>query len=238
MTIATSQSELGHSTTGTVYIADGTTDGEVGYYNHADGSTNVVRKVIPIEVENVRRLSQHPRTNREGYQLVDFHTKLPEKDFLDAHLPQNKAIIQDVYFDECRRLFQDVIGATEAYPYVYRVRNQEWGMKDVDKSDFHKDSVPIVHVDHDTVTAPESLRASLGVEQAETLLRKYKHYGSMNVWRPVKNMVHKWPLMLVNLALRHAHVPAPFQQRHQPDINPRSQEPWNDPQVRRPISLR
>ena len=198
MTMATSQSELDHSTTGTVYIADGTTDGEIGRYNHTNGFTNVVLKPVPIDVENARTLSQHPRTNREGYQLLDFHTKLPEKQFLDSHLPENKAIIEDVYFDECRRLVQDITGATEAYPYVYRVRNQERSMKDLDKSDFHKDSVPIVHVDRDTETAPERLRASLGVKKAEMLLNKYKRYGSMNVWRPVKNVVQKWPLMLVD----------------------------------------
>lgn len=45
-------------------------------------------------------------------------------------------------------------------------------MKDLDKFDFHKDSVLVVHVDRDTVTAPERLRASLRVEKAEMLLGK------------------------------------------------------------------
>lgn len=201
MTVATPpcKSELDvPTTTGTVYMADGTTDGEAGYYNHSDGSSNVILTAIPIQVENARKLKQYPRTNREGYQLVDFRTQVPEKHFLDADLAENNAIIRDVYFEECRRLVQQATGAAEAYPYVYRVRNQERSMRELDKTDFHKDSVPIVHVDRDTATAPERLRASLGAERAESLLSKYKHYGSMNVWRPIKNSVGKWPLMLVD----------------------------------------
>lgn len=186
------------STTGTVYIADGTADGEIGYYNHTDGSTNVIRKKIPIEVEDVRTLSKPPRANEEGYQLVDFHTKVPQEHFLDAKLPHNKAVIEDVYFDECRRLIQDHTGAAEAYPYVYRVRNQERNPKGNNKSDFHTDFVPVVHVDRDAITAPQRLRASLGEDKAEMLLGKYKRYGSINVWRPIKNVVQKWPLMLVD----------------------------------------
>jgi hypothetical protein len=187
-----------HCTTGTVYIADGTTDGEIGYYNHTDGSTNVIRKGISIEVEDVRTLSKHPRINEEGYQLVDFHTKLPQQHFIDPQLPHNKTVIEEVYFDECRRLIQDFTRAAEAYPYVYRVRNQERNAKESDKSDFHTDFVPIVHVDRDAITAPQRLRASLGEEKADMLLSKYKHYGSINIWRPIKNVVQKWPLMLVD----------------------------------------
>lgn len=187
-----------HTTTGTVYVADGTTDGKIGYYNHTDDSTNVIRKPIPIQVEDARTLSKSPTTKEEGYQLVDFHTKLPEGRFLDSKSPENKKVIEEVYFDECRRLVQEVTGAAEAYPYVYRVRNQEQNAKASNKSNFHTDFVPVVHVDRDDVTAPQRLRASLGAEKAEMLLSKYKSYGSINVWRPVKNVVQKWPLMLVD----------------------------------------
>lgn len=198
MTGTTSQLPPKTSTTGTVYVANGTTDGETGYYDHTDGSTNVVMKAIRIEAENVRTLSQQPTTNHEGYQLVEFDTKLSQEPFLEAHLLDNKAVIEDIYFNECHRLVQDVTGAVEAYPYVYRVRNQEKNLGDFNKSDFHKDSVPVIHVDRDPQTAPQRLRASLGAEKADMLLSKYKHYGSMNVWRPVKNVAQKWPLLLVD----------------------------------------
>ncbi|ROW11149.1 hypothetical protein VMCG_01541 [Cytospora schulzeri] len=195
----TPQSELEiESTTGTVYIAEKTTDGEEGYFNHADGTTNVVMKSIPIHVENIRRLNQQPTINREGYQLINFHSSLTEEPFLNANLPENKSLIQGVYFDECRKLAEEATGAALAQPYVFRVRNQERTMADLDKADFLKDSVPIAHVDRDPVTALERLRASLGEEKADALLRKYKHYASMNVWRPVKNPAQKWPLMLAD----------------------------------------
>lgn len=202
MTNATPQSESGldypTTTTGTIYVADKTTDGKAAYYNYADGSGNILLKTIHIQVENVRKLSQRPETSREGYQLVNFHTSVAEEHFLDASLPENKAVIKDVYLEECRKLVQDASGAAEAYPYVYRVRNQERSIADVDKADFHKDSVPIAHVDRDHLTAPARLRSSLGEEKAENLLRKYKRFGSMNVWRPVKNVVQKWPLVLID----------------------------------------
>lgn len=196
--MATTQLGKNHSTTGTVYIADGTSDGQTGWYNHTDGSTNVIRKAIPITVENVRNLPQQPKSNLEGYQLVTFPTHLPEEPFLNANLPENKHLIESAYFSECRRLVLEVTGAAEAYPYVYRVRNQERHVSDFHNSDFHRDSVPVVHVDRDAETAPERLRASLGAAEAERLLRQYRHYGSMNVWRPVRNVVQRWPLMLVD----------------------------------------
>ncbi|KAF1828252.1 hypothetical protein BDW02DRAFT_593341 [Decorospora gaudefroyi] len=187
-----------HTTTRTVYVADGTTDGKIGYYNHTDDSTNVIRKPILIQVEDARTLSKSPTTKEEGYQLVDFHTKLPEGRLLNSKSPENKKVIEEVYFDECRRLVQEVTSAAEAYPYVYRVRNQEQNAKASNKSNFHTDFVLVVHVDRDDVTAPQRLRALLSAEKAEMLLSKYKSYGSINVWRPVKNVVQKWPLMLVD----------------------------------------
>jgi hypothetical protein len=196
---AQTKSELGSvTTTGAVYVAVKKANNEPGYYNHADGSSNIKRKELPIEVENVRRLSKPPMLDLEGYQLVNFRTTLPERHFLESNLSENDTIIQDVYFNECRRIALQVTGAAEAYPYVYRVRNQERSREHMGRFDFHKDSVPIVHVDRDTWTAPQRLRASLGAEKADMLLAKYKRYGSMNVWRPIKNVVQKWPLMLVN----------------------------------------
>lgn len=186
------------TTTGTIYVADKTTDGKEAYYNFAEGTGNILLKAVPIRVENVRNLSRRPEPGREGYQLVSFHTSVAEACFLDAGLPENKAIIRDVYFDECRRLIQEVSGAAEAYPFVFRVRNQETSIADVDKADFHRDSVPIAHVDRDQDTALQRLRSSLGEDRAEALLRRYKRYGTMNVWRPIRNVVEKWPLVLVD----------------------------------------
>ncbi|EME41511.1 hypothetical protein DOTSEDRAFT_73806 [Dothistroma septosporum NZE10] len=186
------------STTGSVFVATGTKDGRPGRYDHTSGSTNVKLAPISITVENVRTLPQPPKTESEGYQLASFQTSLPDDPFLDADTPENRSTIESIYFPECKALVQRVTGAAEAFPYVYRIRNQEKAMTDISKADFHKDSVPIVHVDRDTETARQRLIASLGAGKAEHLLTKYKRYGSMNVWRPVKDAVQKWPLMLVD----------------------------------------
>lgn len=203
MSNATPQSESTEpdhpaTTTGTIYVADKTTDGEAAYYDFTNGTGNILLKAIPIQVENVRKFGQRPDPSREGYQLVKFHTSVAEARFLDSGLPENKAVIRDVYFAECGRLVQEASGAAEVYPYVFRVRNQERGIEDVDKADFHRDSVPIAHVDRDQATAPERLRSSLGEDKAAALLRRYRRYGTMNVWRPVRNVVRRWPLVLVD----------------------------------------
>lgn len=224
MTVAISESEADYSTTGTVFVAGGTKDGEAAYFDHVNHSTNVNPKPISIKVENVHRLSQQPEANREGYQLVEFHTKLPETHFLNAHLPENEAILQEAYFDECRRLVQEVSGATEAYPYVFRVRNQERSMAEVKPANLHQGSIPIVHVDRDPVTAPERLRGTLGVEKADELLRKYKRYGSMNVWRPLKHAVEKWPLVLVD----HQSIPDWDYDTHMLRVHPRNDDRISD----------
>ena len=194
-----SRTESPTSTTGVVCMWNGTKDGNSAFVNHMDGSTNVkMFKIVPIKVEDVRDLPEQPTVDSSGHQLVKFTTSLPSEHFADAYSPENKRIIEDKYFDECRCLVQDVTGATEAYPYVYRIRNQSRDIKDLAESDFHNDSVPLIHVDRDPVTAPDRLRASLGVDKANALLEKYKCFGSMNVWRPIGTKVQKWPLLLIN----------------------------------------
>lgn len=188
------------STTGLVYMWNGTTDDQAdGYVNTADGSTNVKPSMeVKIEVEDVRNLPEPPKVLSHGYQLVNFTSSLPPSCFLDADSAENKRLIETVYYDECQSLIQNCTGAVEAFPYVYRIRNQSADVRRLADIDFHKDSAPIVHVDRDPETAPDRLRYSLGTDRANSLLAKYKRYGSINVWRPIGTKVQKWPLLLVN----------------------------------------
>ncbi|MAD82636.1 MAG: hypothetical protein CL912_06715 [Deltaproteobacteria bacterium] len=188
------------STTGLVYMWNGTTDNQDdGYINTVDGSTNVKPSMeVTVEVEDVRNLTEPPKVSSHGYQLVKFTSSLPSSCFLDAYSPENKRLIEEVYYDECRGLVQDFTGAVEAFPYVYRIRNQSADVTRLADIDFHKDSAPIVHVDRDSETAPDRLRYSLGADRANSLLARYKRYASINVWRPIGTKVQKWPLLLVN----------------------------------------
>ncbi|KJX93087.1 hypothetical protein TI39_contig4417g00005 [Zymoseptoria brevis] len=153
---------------------------------------------VPIRVTDVRSLPEGPSVKKNGYELVHLHSSLPEECFLNHTLPEHKADIDAVYMEECRRLAMEKTGAAEAFPYVFRVRNQSKDLIDVERSDFHSDTVPIVHVDRDPSTAPDRLRSSLGTQRANALMAKYRTMGSINVWRPIKSRVEKWPLMLVD----------------------------------------
>jgi hypothetical protein len=53
-----------------------------------------------------------------------------------------------------------------------------------------------MHMDNDAQTAEVNLRRVLGDEEAERWLSK--HWGIINVWRPVGETVRQWPLALVD----------------------------------------
>lgn len=71
--------------------------------------------------------------------------------------------------------------------------------KDTNISDGHgTTSKPVqnFHVDNDRSTAVTHLKKHLGEEEAAKWMKK--HWGIVNVWRPVGDTVKQWPLALLD----------------------------------------
>jgi hypothetical protein len=115
---------------------------------------------------------------------------------------QGKAFIENAYFSEVADLIKEMTGCQEVHPYTFRVREQSKGLDDSATTDISHAAVPILHIDRDFETATGPLRDTLGKE-ADNLLARYPRWAQINVWRPVGEMVHKWPLCFVN----HSSVP-------------------------------
>jgi hypothetical protein len=56
--------------------------------------------------------------------------------------------------------------------------------------------LPNFHMDNDAETAAVNLRRVLGDEEADRWMGR--HWGIVNVWRPVGDVVRQWPLALVD----------------------------------------
>ncbi|KAH9905015.1 hypothetical protein F4778DRAFT_54438 [Xylariomycetidae sp. FL2044] len=189
------------STTGTMCMWKGTTDGEEGYLDRATGKTNILPwNEVKIHVKDLRDVDPKPTVKTHGYQLMTYPTSIPTEVFKDAHSPENKRIIESAYFQECQDLVKKTTGAAEAITFVFRTRAQNTDMDSAVKmkGETHTSTLPTAHVDRDHTTAPERLRSSLGVARAADLMKKYKRWGCTNVWRSISPTVQRWPLCFVN----------------------------------------
>lgn len=176
---------------------NGTTDGqEDGFVDISNGHTNTLPpRIVDITVQDIRNQDPKPSVNTDGYELLSHPTSIPTEVFQNGLTEENKALLETTYFEECRRLVQELTGAAETFTFVHRIRNQDTDFTDTlsFKQDAFKGTVPLAHVDRDPITAPERLRSSLGEERAEALMKKYKRWATVNIWRPIGPAVQKWP---------------------------------------------
>lgn len=181
---------------------NGTADGqEDGFVDVSNGNTNALPpKIINVTVQDIRNQEPQPSVNTDGYELLRRPTSIPAEVFENPLTEENKEILVTAYFEECRRLVQEITGAAETFTFIHRIRSQNTDFNNAldFKQDAFKGTVPLAHVDRDPVTAPERLRSSMGEERAEALMKKYKRWAIVNVWRPIGPAVQKWPLGFVN----------------------------------------
>lgn len=184
-------------TTGKICMWNGTADGqEDGFVDVSNGKTNALPpKIINVTVQDIRDQDPQPSVNTDGYELLKYPTSIPAEVFENPLTEENKEILVTAYFEECRRLVQEITGAAETFTFIHRIRSQNTDFNNAldFKQDAFKGTVPLAHVDRDPVTAPERLRSSMGDERAEALMKKYKRWAIVNVWRPIGPAVQKWP---------------------------------------------
>ncbi|KAI0382014.1 hypothetical protein F5Y04DRAFT_253834 [Hypomontagnella monticulosa] len=190
------------STTGKIYMWSGTTDGKDGKVNVHTGSTNILPyHTVDVTVKDMRALSPRPTVLTHGYEFLQHPSSIPHDVFMNFSTPENKKILSTKYFEECNDLVKKVTNAAEAYTFVHRIRSENTDPSkalDLMQQNRHGGTVPAAHCDRDPITAPERLRSSLGEELANELMKKYKRWAAVNIWRPIVSGVQRWPLCLVN----------------------------------------
>jgi hypothetical protein len=104
-----------------------------------------------------------------------------EQDYLDEHQ------IQNVYYEECRKLIKDITGASRVHIFNHKVRRgpTQWhhlGLKNL----ANRGPVTKTHVDQSYYGAELRLKWEFPKE-AEKL--KENRYQIINIWRPIKTIL-------------------------------------------------
>lgn len=216
------------STTGFMYMWNGTKDNEPAYVDYATGKTNVNEpKRVNIVVQNIRTLNNKPTLKENGYELSKHTISLSPEQLLNGMTPDGQKAIKEVYYGECRAIIQKLTGAPVVEPYIFRVRRkaanpQDSGSKNAADAAMTRASLPIAHVDRDRHTLRDGIMEHFGPETAAELMSKYKRFAQINVWRGINDTVQSWPLAFVD----HSKVPGWDYDTHMAIVEPR-----NDPRV-------
>jgi len=193
-----------HATTGQLGLWDGTKDGKEGYVDYKNGQTNVETNVnlprdVEIKVQDMRHLQPLPTLMVNGYQLISYSTALSAREFEQANTVEGKPRIYDVYFEEIGRLLRDMTGSDLVFLSSFKTRKELPNPKEYLQNAIHRFGPrPVAHVDRDLPTAIVALRDAVGKEKADALLKEHKRWAQVNVWRPIRNSVQKWPLVFAN----------------------------------------
>ncbi|QKX52945.1 uncharacterized protein TRUGW13939_00016 [Talaromyces rugulosus] len=188
------------STTGTVRFFGKTTDNKAHTLNFKKGEelqSNLGKgEELDVKITDLRTYEPPVSLSLEGVEWVQHPTVLTEEKLLDANKAESDAFVRSHYFDECAALVKEKSGAATAIAYNYRHRRIETGTNLFDPLNFSNKPLSTMHMDNDAKTAEVNLRRVLGDAEAERWLSK--HWGIINVWRPVGVTVHQWPLALVD----------------------------------------
>lgn len=186
-------------TTGVVGMWNGTRDGEEGIVDYQTGVTNINPPLeVEIVVHDMRTMTPQPSFETKGFGCVSHTTKLTVDEFLGGKTPEGKQLLHDKYFPECKELVEKVTGSKKVLPYIFRLRQQSVKPKEFAQRDMAVSALPVAHADRDRETAESGLVDQFGPEEAARLLKKYKRFAQVNVWRPIGQTIQRWPLLLVD----------------------------------------
>ncbi|KAL7949178.1 hypothetical protein V8C42DRAFT_362543 [Trichoderma barbatum] len=187
-------------TKGTIRFLGPTKDGKPAFLNFKKGQehqTNFgasLEKVV--DITDLRHFDPQTSLRVEGIEWVHAPTVLSEDKLLAPDTGDVEAFVRGPYFEECASLVKERTGAARAIPYNFRHRRIEQNTNLHDPYKFSNKPLPNFHMDNDAETAKINLRRVLGEDEASRWLGK--HWGIINVWRPIGDVVRQWPLALVD----------------------------------------
>lgn len=194
------------STTGFVYMWNGTSDGEGAYVDFSSGKTNVNDpRRVGIVAHNIRAMApeQKPTLAKDGYELIEHRSDLTAEELLAGNTPEGHELIISKYYAECKAIIHQITGSELITPYIFRIRQngahpRDFSTRSVASSKMATSSLPIAHVDRDRLTLKHGIQELFGHEQADELMCTRARWAQINIWRPIDEIVKSWPLVFVN----------------------------------------
>jgi hypothetical protein len=127
-----------------------------------------------VRIEDARGRESEFTLDRNGFALVRAPTQVR-----DFYSPEE---VKSVYYPEVERLLKEQLGVSRVFVFDHGVRNA--GLPD------GRTPSRQVHNDHTVNSAPRRVRDHLGAEAEELLKHRF---GVVNVWRPIRGPVLRWP---------------------------------------------
>lgn len=187
-------------TYGITGMFNGTKDGEEAIVDYSNGKSNINPPAeTHIKVYDVRTFKNKPTFGVNGYQLAKHATQMKPEEFSAGNDPEGKRIIEERYYPEIKELVEKVTGASLVKAHNFRIRKQYEKPSDYVASRKIIDSaLPLAHTDRDETTMASGIRHVFGDEEGERLMRKYRRWSQVNVWRGIGKTVDRWPLMMID----------------------------------------
>lgn len=144
-----------------------------------------------VSIRNARPIAESLSLDHEGFELVDTATSF--RDFYDE-----EAVRRD-YYPEVERVLAAATGAVKVIAFDHNVRNAartgEPGIRE-----------PVSRAHNDFTLRSGHDRAALELAArgvpVDPLL--FGHFAIINLWRPIRRAVEKWPLALCDASTVHA----------------------------------
>jgi len=145
---------------------------------------NGVYEPQSLLIRNARSILQHLSVDREGFALIEHHTKVTN--FYDEEE------VRSVYYPEAEQLLKAVTGASQVIIFDHTLRNAQ---KSQPSENSIKEPVKRVHNDFTNKSGYSRARRELeaqGIENIEDLLQQ--RFAIINVWRSIAQPIQESPL--------------------------------------------
>ena len=136
-----------------------------------------------VEIVNARPIADNFTLDKEGFALTRHPTAVT--DFFDDDQ------VRSVYYPEMEALIEQATGAAKVIVFDHTIRVEDEGKRTAQQV---RGPVSGVHNDFTVNSAAQRVRDLLPADEAE--MRLQKRYGSINVWRPLREPVENRPLVI------------------------------------------
>lgn len=142
----------------------------------------------PVTISDMRDIADTLSIDREGFTLLRYPTAVDD-------LYDDEAIKQ-VYYPEIEALLRREFGASRVA--VFDATRRSDGGSGARNPDGQRGPATRVHVDYTVKSGPQRVKDVLGDAEAARLAAAGARIVQVNVWRPIRGPVERWPLALAD----------------------------------------
>lgn len=146
---------------------------------------NFAEDIVPITIRDIRGHESETHIDVTGFQAI--HS--PSTVDADLILTGTEEQVKDIYYGEVEQLLKRVTGADQIIFFDHTIRRAR--PDQVDDTPATRQPVLRVHIDQTPISAHTRVQRHAPDVQ-------WKRFQLINVWRPLKDVVHDYPLAVAD----------------------------------------